>query len=97
MSSAICARLSEPVSEVDAKLARSCCIHDRPARGSGFRNEEAVFQGRVWEGQTLRREILCRCGASTNKPICDGKQSRTDFKALEPPVLGSRDRPAPKP
>jgi len=39
------------------------------------------------EGNEFRSEhqkiALCRCGASTNKPFCDGTHSKLGFRAAE--------------
>jgi CDGSH-type Zn-finger protein/uncharacterized Fe-S cluster protein YjdI len=38
------------------------------------------FRGRLaWEGRTLTRASLCRCGASANKPFCDNAHKGVGF------------------
>ena len=49
-------------------------------------------EGNVYPAE--KRMALCRCGASTTKPFCDGSHSRVGFQSAEAAVPGSQDRPA---
>ncbi len=39
--------------------------------------------GREWNLEGKPAISLCRCGASTKKPFCDGMHSKMGFKAAE--------------
>ncbi|MBW3628281.1 MAG: CDGSH iron-sulfur domain-containing protein [Gemmatimonadetes bacterium] len=39
--------------------------------------------GTAYDISAKKRVSLCRCGASTNKPFCDGTHSKVGFAAAE--------------
>ena len=41
--------------------------------------------------QTAEKFALCRCGASTKKPFCDGTHSKIGFEAAEAAVPQSKE------
>lgn len=42
--------------------------------------------GNLYDFSGKRRIFLCRCGASTTKPFCDGEHSKIGFQAAEAAV-----------
>lgn len=45
--------------------------------------------GIEWDLAGKAAVSLCRCGASTNKPFCDGTHSKIGFQAAEAAVAAS--------
>ncbi len=54
--------------------------------GGGFRLVDADGGEFPVEKETI---ALCRCGASTKKPFCDGTHSKVGFRAAERAVAGA--------
>ena len=42
--------------------------------------------GRLYDLEGKTRVFLCRCGASTTKPFCDGQHTKIGFEAGEEAV-----------
>jgi len=58
-----------------------------PYRVEGLENVELVdAQGNRYDLTGKAGISLCRCGASVNKPFCDGTHSKIGFQAAEAAV-----------
>lgn len=44
------------------------------------------MDGNAFDLSKMPRVFLCRCGASTKKPFCDGQHSKIGFEAAEAAV-----------
>jgi CDGSH-type Zn-finger protein len=69
-----------------------------PYRVEGLENLELVdADGNRYDVSGKPGISLCRCGASTNKPFCDGTHSKIGFQAAEAAVRAEESGPtAPK-
>jgi len=47
--------------------------------------------GHAYDVAHQKRVALCRCGASTTKPFCDGQHSKIGFQAAEAAVKAEDD------
>jgi CDGSH-type Zn-finger protein len=69
-------------------LTRISTYEDGPflVTGGSFRLVDAEGGEFPLEKETI---ALCRCGASTKKPFCDGTHSKVGFRAAERAVTGA--------
>ena len=71
----------------------------RVRRNGPYRVEGDDIKVLDWDGNEYTFDrlpiALCRCGASTNKPFCDGTHSKIGFQAAEAAVgPAAADKPA---
>ena len=66
-------------------------IDNGPFRVEGAQNIEMVWPDGTRAEMTKDIVFLCRCGASANKPFCDGKHSKTGFQAAAQAVPESAE------
>ena len=64
-----------------------------PFRVEGLENVKLVdIDGNEWDLSGKPAVSLCRCGASTNKPFCDGQHSKIGFQAAEAAVRREQEQ-----
>jgi len=67
------------------------CTPDGPLLVRGLEKLASADGSRTWPITAGKPVALCRCGASENKPFCDGKHREAGFSDLDArPVEGRR-------
>jgi CDGSH-type Zn-finger protein len=47
------------------------------------------LEGKPWDLTGKPAVALCRCGASDNRPFCDGAHKKVEFKAADSPTTSA--------
>ncbi|MBC6497490.1 MAG: CDGSH iron-sulfur domain-containing protein [Alphaproteobacteria bacterium GM7ARS4] len=83
-------------SATDHGTARITVSKDGPFHVEGAIDLQTHEQGQWGKGADKRRYALCRCGASTNKPFCDGSHWYKDFQDDDATLSITHRQPTPE-
>jgi CDGSH-type Zn-finger protein len=94
-----CAALPNHLAYLDAKIfggnmaIKVVAIKNGPYSVTGDLSELELTDadGNRYDLTGKQRVSLCRCGASVNKPFCDGTHSKIGFQAAEAAVKAEQD------
>lgn len=68
----------ESIKEVKMEKTKITVMPDGPLMVEGNLTVRKISGDHIKDGEKL---FLCRCGASANKPFCDGSHKKAEFKA----------------